>query len=143
MGKLNIKKALIFTLFVFSFIFCTDNKEVIDLQNKQVIIDNNRYKESETDNYTILDARLIGDVITIKISSGGCSGISWKAALIDANEILESNPVQRNIKLSLENTEMCFAIVEREFTFNIKVLKEGLSSVNLNLEGWNTQINYN
>lgn len=138
-----MKKALIFTLFIFSFIACTDNKEMIDVQNESVIIDGNHYKQLETNNYTIVDVQLIGDLMKVKISSGGCDGSSWKATLVDANIIMKSYPAQRNIKLSLENTEMCFAIVEREFTFDIKVLKEGLSGVNLNLEGWNTQINYN
>ena len=58
-------------------------------------------------------------------------------------EILESNPVQRNIKFSLENTEACLAIFEKEFTFEIGVLKEDFTEVILNLTGWDTQINYN
>jgi hypothetical protein len=143
MEKLRMKEVLIYTLFIFSFITCADSKEVIDVQNESVIIDGNRYKQVETNNYTILDVQLIGDLMTVKISSGGCDGSSWKATLVDANIIMKSYPAQRNIKLSLENTEMCFAMIEREFTFDIKVLKEGLSSVNLNLDGWNIQINYN
>jgi hypothetical protein len=138
-----MKKALFLILITFSFITCNEGKELIDLQNETVIIDNNRYKQTETTNYSILDVQLIGNLLTIKISSSGCSGDSWKAVLIDANEILESDPVQRNIKVSLENTELCSAVLEREFIFNIKELKNGFSSVILNLEGWNTQINYN
>lgn len=113
------------------------------LQNEIVSIDSNLYEKTKTNNYTITNVQLSGDLITIKISASGCSGGSWKAALVDANEILESQPVQRNIKLSLENNEACLAVFEKEFTFNIKMLKENYSEVLLNLKGWNTQINYN
>ena len=108
-----------------------------------MIIDSNLYNQSESNNYSITNVQLNGNNLTIRISSSGCSSDSWKAILIDANEILESYPVQRKIKLSLENNEACLAVFEKEFTFDISSLKEDYDTVLLNLKGWDTQINYN
>lgn len=137
-----IKKIVLVFAFVFLCISCQENNNNIDINNESVIVNNALFYETSTDNYTITNVTLEGDLLTIKISSSGCDGNSWKAVLIDANEILESYPVQRNLKLYLENTEACLAVFEKEFTFHISALKEGFSEVTLNLEGWNTQINY-
>ena len=141
MGKLTTK-IFLFTISVFSITSCSEKNNDTDVQNDTVIINSNLYKVVKTNNYTITDVQLNGNKLTIKISSSGCSGNSWKAKLIDANEILESNPVQRNIKLSLENNEACLAVFEKEFEFNIQILKENFSEIILNLDGWNSQINY-
>jgi hypothetical protein len=108
-----------------------------------VIIDNTLYNSSKTGDFTVNNVLLNRDFLTIKIGASGCSGNSWKATLIGANQILESNPVQRNIRVIFENNEACLAVFEKEFTFNIKKLKEDESKIILNLEDWNTQINYN
>lgn len=143
MGKLMIQKTLILLSLILSFVSCNDENKLTHLQNESVIINESLYKETYSNNYSISKATLNGDLLTIKISSSGCSADSWSAILIDANEVLESNPIQRNIKLSLENNEACLAVFESEFTFDIKILKEDFASIILNLEGWNTQINYN
>ena len=143
MGKLMIQKTLILLSLILSFISCNDQNKLDHLQNESVIINESLYKETNSNNYSISNATLNGDLLTIKISSSGCSADSWSAILIDANEVLESNPIQRNIKLSLENNEACLAVFESEFIFDIKILKEDFASIILNLEGWNTQINYN
>lgn len=142
MGKLKRISLLILMACLCLFTSCDETKDAIDLENQTVIINNNLYKETATNNYTITDVQLNGNNLTIKISSSGCDSNSWKAVLIDANIILESFPEQRNIKLALENNEACLAVFEKEFTFDISILKENFSEITLNLEGWNTQINY-
>tara|TARA_B110000240_G_scaffold195542_1_gene245409 strand:+ start:5067 stop:5489 length:423 start_codon:yes stop_codon:yes gene_type:complete len=123
---------------------CSDSVDAdLDLCNKCVIIDNTLYNIAKTGDFTVNNVLLNRDFLTIKIGASGCSGNSWKATLIDANQILESNPMQRNIRVIFENNKACFAIFEKEFTFNIKKLKEDESKIILNLENWNTQINYN
>lgn len=136
-------KILIISLFLVSIFSCEENDVSDDFRNESVIIDSNLYNQSESNNYSITNVQLNGDNLTIRISSSGCSSDSWKAILIDANEILESYPVQRKIKLSLENNEACLAVFEKEFTFDISSLKEDYDTVLLNLKGWDTQINYN
>ena len=136
-------KILIISVFLISIFSCEENVVSDDFRNESVIIDSNLYNQSESNNYSITNVQLNGDNLTIRISSSGCSSDSWKAILIDANEILESYPIQRKIKLSLENNEACLAVFEKEFTFDISSLKEDYDTVLLNLKGWDTQINYN
>ena len=139
---MKLKNIFLFALL--AFFACSDSEETtMNLCNECVVINNNLYNNTKTDNYTINNVQLNGDLLIIKIGASGCNGNSWKATLIDANEILESDPIQRNIKLSLENEEACLAVFEKEFTFNIKVLKEDFPEVLLNLERWNAQISYN
>jgi hypothetical protein len=139
---MKLKNILIITFL--TFLSCSDSNDIdFNLCNECVIIDNNLYNNTKTDTYTINNIRLNEDFLTIKIAASGCSGNSWKATLIDANQILESNPIQRNIRVLFESNEACLAFFEKEFRFNIKKLKENQSKVILNLDGWNTQINYN
>ena len=138
-----MNKTLFLIISIFLFISCNEKNDNFDVQNESVIINNNLYNITASNNYTITDVQLNENLLTIKIGSSGCDGKSWKAVLVDANEILESQPIQRNIKLSLENNEACLAVFEQEFTFDISILKEGFSKIILNLEGWNSQINYN
>lgn len=136
-------KHITFLTLILVFISCDEANDNLEVLDGSVIINKSIYQETVTNNYTITDVKLEGNLLTIKISSSGCSGDSWKAILVDANEILESNPVQRNIKLALENKEACLAVFEKEFTFDISILTNDFSELFLNLEGWNSQLFYN
>lgn len=136
-------KSFLFLITIFiSFMACSEKSDDINLDNEAVVINATLYKNTQTNNYTITNISKNGNLLTIKISSSGCSGDSWKAILVDANVIMESNPIQRNIKLSLENKEACLAIFEKEFIFDISILKENFPEIILNLEGWNQQIQF-
>jgi hypothetical protein len=142
-NKMTMMKKIFLCAMLIS-LSCSDSVDAdFDLCNECVIIDNTLYNSSKTVDFTVNNVLLNRDFLTIKIGASGCSGNSWKATLIDANQILESNPMQRNIRVIFENNEACLAIFEKEFTFNIKKLKEDESKIILNLENWNTQINYN
>lgn len=133
----------IFLLIFLTLLSCSETKDInLETCNECVIVDNNLYKITKTDNYTIIDVVLKDDLLTVKIGASGCNSESWKSTLVDANQVLESHPIQRNSKLLFENNEACLAYFEKEFTFNIKKLKENQTEIILNLEGWNTQINY-
>lgn len=130
---------LIFSVIV--LMSCEENASEINT-HANVIVDANLYQNTATDNYTIINTKVEGDFLTIKIGASGCSSESWKAILVDSSLILESYPPQRNIKLNLENNEACLAYFEVEYTFNVKSLTQNLTPVYFNLEGWNTQILY-
>lgn len=133
-----------FILILFTFFNCSETTEpILNSCNECVLINNALFKDTKTNNYTINNVVLVDNFLTITVFASGCSGDSWKATLVDANQILESNPIQRNIKISLENKEACLAVFEKDFTFDIQILKENQNAIILNLEGWNTQINYN
>ena len=138
---MKLKNIFIITLFI--FLSCAEKTDTnIDICNECVIISENLFNNTQTNNYSIKNVVLVDNLLTITISASGCSGESWKATLVDANQILESDPIQRNTKILFENNEACLAVFEKDFTFDIQKLKENQSSIIINLEGWNTQINY-
>ena len=119
-NKMTMMKKIFLCAMLIS-LSCSDSVDAdLDLCNKCVIIDNTLYNIAKTGDFTVNNVLLNRDFLTIKIGASGCSGNSWKATLIDANQILESNPMQRNIRVIFENNKACFAIFEKEFTFNIK-----------------------
>jgi len=132
------KLILLFTAIVI-FYSCSENNNE-DFMNKNIIINNELYKATNTTNYNIKNISIDGNLLRISVASSGCSGSTWKAILIDSGDIAESDPIQRSVKLALENKEACLAIFIREFTFDITVLKEQFSEIILNLDGWNSQI---
>ncbi|WP_026776052.1 hypothetical protein [Polaribacter sp. Hel_I_88] len=139
-----MKLKSIFIIAFFTFFNCSEKTEpTLQSCNECVLVNNTLFNETKTTNYTITNVVLIDNFLTITISSSGCNAASWKATLIDANQILESNPIQRNLKVLLENNEACLAVFEKDFTFNIQKLKENQDAIILNLEGWDNQINYN
>lgn len=138
---MKLNKTIIILLL--AFLGCSETTKIdVDICNECVVIDNDLYNNTDTNNYSINDVVVTNNLLTIKISAGGCSVDNWSATLIDADQILESNPVQRNIKILFTAKEDCLAFFEKEFTFNIRGLKENYPEIILNLEGWNTQINY-
>ncbi len=131
--------AIVFFLSLFS---CQKNKHETNLEcGESVIVNNVLYNTTSTDNYTITNVKIEGNCLFITIGSSGCND-DWKATLIDANQISESNPEQRNLKLSLENNQMCLAYFTKEFSFDIRKLQTNNHQIVLNLATWNQQITY-
>ena len=110
----------------------------------QLIINKEKYDATNTDNYSITSATIQNNILTLEVTSSGCSGDSWIMNLIDSGEISESFPLQRSLKLELTNNEACLAIVTKEVKFNISRLQiSQIDQIILNLEQWNSPINYN
>jgi hypothetical protein len=128
---------------LFTFLACSESTETnLNICNECVLINNVLFDNTQTNNYAITNVVLVDNLLTISITASGCSGDNWKATLVDANQILESNPIQRNTKILFENNEACLAVIGKDFTFDIQKLKGNQDTIILNLEGWNAQINY-
>lgn len=119
-----------------------DNKCNIDDCDQQVLISNNQYHNAPNDQLEINSIELIDDCLKISFSSGGCSGDTWIVKLIDSENIMESAPPQRNMRLSLDNNEPCDAYISKEITFNIKSLQVDGGEVFLNIVNSEDQILY-
>jgi hypothetical protein len=139
-----MKKILIFTLFLLVCYSCIENNTASndDYSDFQVIIDEDLYVNAPADPLEILDIAIVSDSLKISFSSGGCDGSSWEVKLIDSGAILESFPVQRNLRLSLKNEELCKAIVFKEIAFDISKLKTDDSKIQLNVTNSNNSILY-
>ena len=104
--------------------------------DQNVIISADEYKNAPNHPVSIIDMKIEGNCLKIKFGTSGCSGNNWNVKLIDSGIIAESLPVQRTLKLSLNNREMCAAYFTKEMSFNIKDLQvRGNNSVQLNISG--------
>jgi hypothetical protein len=106
------------------------------------VISQERYRNAPSDELTINSLEIEGDCLKISFSASGCDGESWKIVLVDSGSVLESDPPQRNLRLSLENKELCDAFITRELSFNIEKLRVEGGRVELNLINSGDQILY-
>lgn len=110
--------------------------------SQQVIIDAAEYQNAPDDALDIVNVRLEGDCLVIRFESGGCDGNSWGIKLIDSEAIMESYPPQRNLRLSLNNPELCIAVVAKEVAFNVSNLRLDYDKIKLNITNSGDQILY-
>jgi len=109
---------------------------------QQVIINADEYQNAPNDALEIVNVQLEGDCLRIRFESGGCDGNSWGIKLIDSEAIMESYPVQRNLRLSLKNEEPCDAIVTKEIAFNVSKLRLEYDKILLNITNSGDQVLY-
>lgn len=130
-----MKKALILVVIGMAFFGCSsdDDNGNQNSCDSPTIINKNQYATAPSDPLAINSLEINDNCLKINFSSSGCSGETWEVKLIDSEEIMESNPPQRNLRLSLKNQEVCLAIVTKELTFDISNLQVGGNRVQLNI----------
>ena len=104
--------------------------------DKNVIISASEY-ENAPDQVSIIGMKIEGNCLKIKFGASGCDGNTWIVKLIDGG-ITDAAvyPKQRILKLSLENNEICDAVITKEISFNIEDLQiPGANKVLLDISG--------
>lgn len=135
----------VFLILAFLFIATACDKEDVTPEpccTKEVEINPNDYQSAPTDGITIIDIHIDGDCLVVQYGASGCSGDSWDLRLIDSGVVLESDPVQRNLILSLENDEACNAYFTKEVTFDLTALQTGGGEIQLNITNTDHEILY-
>jgi hypothetical protein len=141
-GKMRHK--VLFAILAILTLACSKNKKTVNQPcGETVVINQTTYNNTSTDRYIITNAVITGDCLEITFGSSGCNANNWVADLVDSGAILDSNPVQRMIKLSLTNNELCAAAFVKSLQFDITGLRvSGSSSVRLMLTGFGTSLIY-
>ncbi|SEC71195.1 hypothetical protein SAMN05192540_3877 [Maribacter dokdonensis] len=129
---------------------CSDDNEeqVSTLCDNFVIIDSDVFQNRSDDDGTgrnsfeIINTEIENDCLSITIQSGGCNGDTWQVDLIDADRIAETAIPQRDLKVFLDNTELCNAITISTVSFELTPLRTDDDRITLNLEKWDTQLEY-
>lgn len=110
--------------------------------DQKVLVSETQYINAPNDALHIYETEIHGDCLGIKFGSSGCSGVSWIVKLVASEAILKSLPPQRNIRLSLENNELCEAYFTREMYFDISELRSGEDGTILNIINADTSVLY-
>lgn len=136
---------LLSCLFLVTISCSDDDKKTVNSNcDKQALVfSDDNFQDVITANYMITNVVLNGDCLSVAISSSGCSGETWDVELISSNSILESFPVQRLVKIELENPEVCLAIVQKTVSFDLAPFQvDRQNQVILNIDGWDEPITY-
>jgi len=104
--------------------------------DQNVIVNATEY-ENAPDQVSIIGMKIEGNCLKIKFAASGCDGSTWIVKLLDGG-ITDAAvyPKQRTLKLSLDNKEICDAVITKEISFNIEDLQiPGANKVQLNVSG--------
>ncbi len=109
--------------------------------DQSLIIDNERYASQSLDSFTISDVTLTEHCLEITYGASGCDGNFWHIELVDSGGIMESLPVQRDLRLKFTNNESCLAVFSKTTSFDLSpAMLENEEAILFNLEGWDEQI---
>ena len=92
--------------------------------DKDVIISQTGYRNAPDEYIEIIDMKINGNCLKIQFSASGCSGSSWNVKLIGWGDYDKSYPPQTTLRLSLDNKEICHAVITKEVSFNLEPLLE-------------------
>ncbi|NMH89808.1 hypothetical protein [Flavivirga algicola] len=138
--------------FVASVVLCFMNMQCNDddgidpslfVCDQAVVVDKEVYDNLDSAHFTLVNAEISNNCLTIEISASGCDGNSWEFNLIDSGAIAESSPEQRYLKLQLVNKEACLAVFKRTVSFDLTPLQvSGSREIILHLKGLESSLNY-
>lgn len=140
-----MKKILILILIGIAVLSCSSDDDDGNQNNCdfETIISAEQYENAPSDQLNVNSLEINGNCLKINFSASGCDGNSWIVKLIDSEQIMESNPIQRNLRLSLENNEDCTAVPNKTLTFDISELQiQDDNRVYLNITNSDDQILY-
>lgn len=141
-----MKKVLLLGfLFVFAIACSSDDENSIDpiKYDRNTAISYKLFTNAPADLVSINKLEIKEDSLKINFGASGCSGSTWKIKLIADENILETNPPQWNLRLSLKNKEECEAYITKQLTFDISNLKVEGDQVMLNFPDSDKQITFN
>lgn len=128
---------------VIGFSSCNKNDDKNSITcNTVIVLDKDLYDTVNTQNHVILSAIIFIDCLEVEVYSGGCDGNSWEVSLVDSELVAESSFVERFLKISLKNEEVCLAMIAKKYTFDLKPIRLPGNQILLNLGNWDAQLLY-
>ena len=106
------------------------------------LVNNELFNDGPNGELTIRSAAISGDCLSLTIEySGGCEELNF--SLVASEEVMESFPVQRNMRISFDDTDACKKLVTTELIFDLTPARpSGEGKVILRLAGWADEISY-
>ena len=110
--------------------------------DKLTLVSDALFENAPRDMFQLDSAYVNDDCLKVTVSyGGGCGGAIFE--LIATTSILESDPVQRIIRISLDDKDDCEAYITEEISFDLIPLRvDSITEINLNLAGLASALNY-
>jgi hypothetical protein len=109
---------------------------------RKVVINKTQFEEIESDEIVVSDFTIVGNCLNITVRGSGCDGNSWVVNIIDSEEVVNTKPAQRKLRVTLRNNELCQAYFARDYSFNLTDLQVEGDSVLLKFEESGEEILY-
>ncbi|WP_299218456.1 hypothetical protein [uncultured Aquimarina sp.] len=130
-----MKNILILLLITITILNCSNDDDTVNPNNCDftTLISASEYTNAPSDQVTINSITIADNCLKINFGASGCDGNTWELVLIDSENVFESNPPQRNLRLSLKNEEACQAFITQELDFDVSNLQVAGNQVLLNI----------
>lgn len=128
----------VYSLLLAACFSCKSNDDgtFISTCDDLAVVNSDEFENAESTLFEFISAEISGNCLQVKFSAPGCDGSSSTMKLIDSGVIKESFPIQRDLRLVLDNNEACLAVFTKELSFDLSPLKTPNDNViQLNLEG--------
>lgn len=123
---------------------CEKEDQEIDGCGEDVLLSTQSYENNSSDAFVITSVVVDEDgCLSVTISASGCDGDTWETDLIAEENVVYTDPPRRNIRLTLENSEECLAVITKTFSFNVDELKADSGDMILLITGFNGGITIN
>jgi len=139
----------IFYLLLLPFLACNNdddsqnNNPIIGNCDEVAFIDQDLFENAVGNQLQIESWEFEEDCLLLTYSSSGCDGSSWEIEIIGSENIMESEPIQRNVAVNFQNNEACLAVITKTTSFELTNLQaENSSQIVLNIEGLEESILY-
>ncbi|WP_298309831.1 hypothetical protein [uncultured Aquimarina sp.] len=139
-----MKNILILLLIAMTILNCSNDNDNVNPNNCDLttLISASEYTNAPSDQVSINSITIADNCLKINFGASGCDGNTWELVLIDSENVFESNPPQRNLRLSLKNEEACQAFITQELDFDISNLQVEGNQVLLNITNSDQTILY-
>jgi hypothetical protein len=111
--------------------------------DQTVVIDDSFFESAQTREYEFNSLEISDSCLFVNISASGCDGNSWSLVLVASDDVGDSFPEQRYLKLVFTNNEACLAIVSQGRSFDLRPIQVGgANEIILNIEGFTESLTY-
>lgn len=110
--------------------------------NDSVVISTQKYDTTQTDDFTFGSVQIEGDCLKITaIIGGGCGEISFQ--LLASAFVIETLPEKREIRLVVEDKDICKALLYEELSYDLTSLRTGRTgTIYFLLQGYDGPLKY-
>ncbi|HAS40288.1 MAG TPA: hypothetical protein DCS93_07405 [Microscillaceae bacterium] len=112
------------------------------IQSEEIILDNNLFANAPSDAFELISVQITDHHMEFEVEyAGGCGDANFK--LIGHEEIKESSPPQRTIRLSLEDNDDCGTLLRQKLSFALTPAQvQDYNELLLQLQDWTDPLSY-
>lgn len=118
----TIKRLGLWIMLALSF-SCNNDDDGLQSCDRSALLDADLFVSAPSQTVFLNSAEIEGDCLRINFSASGCNGETWEFNLVGQPSDAAVFPPLVNIRLILESTELCEAMISREVSFDLTVFQ--------------------